>query len=92
MGCCCSSGADQDGDPNNEALLDSGASNDYQPEPAAQPRPFSYESVRTLRPKKHHTHGTKRWTMHSRIKDTLSSGSTDIREVVKLPQDASENE
>jgi hypothetical protein len=68
------------------------ASTSTAPNSAAQPRPFSYESVRTLRPKKHHTHGTKRWTMHARIKDTLSSGSTDIREVVKLPQDASENE
>jgi hypothetical protein len=91
MGCC--SSGEKESDSNNDPLLEAGArGNDYQPEPAAQQRPFSYESVRTLRPKKHHKHGTKRWTMHSRIKDTLGNGSVDIREVVRLPQDASENE
>ena len=91
MGCCFSSSSGE-GDTNQEALLDSHGSQEFAPEPTAQPRPFSYESVKTLRPKKHHKHGTKRWTMHSRIKDTLGSGQTDIRDVVKLPQDASENE
>ena len=48
-------------------------------------KPFTFDKTKTLRPKKRHKRGTKRYELHQTIRATLGSRHVDMLEVVKLP-------
>eukprot|EP00753_Platysulcus_tardus_P019417 PLAT718.2.p1 GENE.PLAT718.2~~PLAT718.2.p1 ORF type:complete len:262 (+),score=132.51 PLAT718.2:3-788(+) len=53
---------------------------------------FEFDKKKSLRPKKRHVKGTKRYELHQQIKMTLGSGYGDLREAVKLPPGEELNE